>query len=152
METYEFTALIHKHEGMDAAYVEFPFDAEQEFGSRGQIKVRSTFDGAEYRGSLAKMGHHCHCLGITKEIRKKIGKSEGDMVHVVLRLDTDPRVVEPPEDLLAVMTEFPCALERFHKMSYTLQKECVAFINQAKKQDTRDRRIHKVILILTKGD
>ncbi len=152
METYEFTATILNHEGKDAAFVEFPFDAEKEFGSRGRIKVRATFDGVEYRGSLVKMGHPCHCLGITKDVRRRIGKTHGDTVHVVLRLDTEPRVVDPPEDFLAVMAEFPGTFDRFRKMSYTHQKELVAYICEAKKQETRDRRIHKAILHLTKGD
>lgn len=149
MKKYEFSAPILMHEGMDAAFVEFPFDVEKEFGSRGRVKVHASFDGVEYRGSLAKMGHPCHCLGITKEIRKKIGKTSGDIVQVILWQDTEPRVAELPDDLLAVLSEFPGLLEQFRKLSYTLQKELVAYINQAKKQETRERRINKAIDFLT---
>ena len=62
MKVYEFDAEIIKHEGIDGTYVEFPYAVEKEFGTRGQVKVWATFDGYEYRGSLANMGfHRCRC-------------------------------------------------------------------------------------------
>ncbi len=42
MQGYEFDAVIWKREGMDAAFIEFPFDVEKEFGAKGQVKVKAT--------------------------------------------------------------------------------------------------------------
>ena len=87
-----FTASIIQVEGMNAAYVEFPFDVEKIFGTRGQVKIKAIFDEkVEYRGSLANMGRNCHTLGLTKEIRGKLGKTFGDIVHVVLEQDMEIR-------------------------------------------------------------
>jgi len=41
---YEFNAIIQKVEGIDGAYIVFPYDLRQEFG-RGRLKVKATFDG-----------------------------------------------------------------------------------------------------------
>lgn len=82
--TYEFDALILKVPDIDGAYVEFPYDVRAEFG-KGRVKVRATFDGEPYDGSLVRMGTPGHIIGLRKEIRGKIGKQAGDMVHVTIR-------------------------------------------------------------------
>ena len=43
------------------------------------------------------------CVGLTQAVRKAIGKGPGDRVHVVLRQDDAPRLVEIPEDLAAIL-------------------------------------------------
>ena len=68
----EFEAVIQQAGNINGAYIEPPFDVEQVFGAK-RVKVRATFDGVEYRGSVVKMGG-CYMLGITQEMRKKIGK------------------------------------------------------------------------------
>lgn len=82
--TYEFTAEIKKVEGIDGAYVEFPYDVRQEFG-KGRVKVAATFDGVPYEGSLVKMNTPCHILGLRKDIRAQINKQPGDTVRVTIR-------------------------------------------------------------------
>jgi len=88
---YEFDAIIIKNPDMDAAYVEIPFDVKQEFG-KARVPVSATFDGEAYDGQLVKMGTPCHILGIRKDIRARIGKQDGDTVHVTL----EERTPEPP--------------------------------------------------------
>ena len=80
---YEFDALLHRVDDMDAAYVEFPFDVRKEFG-KGRVKVHTLFDGVPYEGSLVRMKTPCHIIGVRKDIRAKIGKQPGDTVHVVI--------------------------------------------------------------------
>ena len=78
---YEFDAIIIQNEDMDAAYVEVPFDIKAIFG-KGRLAVHATFDGVPYDGQIVKMGTPCFIIGVRKDIRKQIGKSFGDMVHV----------------------------------------------------------------------
>lgn len=80
---YEFDAEIKKVPDIDGAYIEFPYDVRAEFG-RGRVKVHAEFDGAPYDGSLVRMKTPGHIIGLRKDIRQKIGKQPGDMVHVVL--------------------------------------------------------------------
>lgn len=77
----EFDAIILQNDNMDVAYVEVPFDIKALFG-KGRLKVHATFDGVPYDGLMVKMGTPCYIIGIRKDIRKQIGKSFGDKVHV----------------------------------------------------------------------
>ncbi len=52
---YEYEATVQKVPGIDGAYVEFPYDVKEEFG-KGRVKVRATFDGEPYDGSIVNMG------------------------------------------------------------------------------------------------
>jgi hypothetical protein len=149
MKTYKFKTEIKKHPKVNSAYIEFPYSVEEEFGTKGQVKVRVEFNGYEYRGSLAKMGHHCHCVGITQEVRKTIDKEPGDFIQVVLTKDESPRVVEAPEDLAALFNNNLAAKKYFDDLSYTHKKEYVEWIVSAKKAETRERRLKKTIEMLT---
>lgn len=77
----EFDAVILQNDNMDAAYVEVPFDIKEIFG-KGRLLVHATFDGVPYDGQIVKMKTPCYIIGIRKDIRKQIGKSFGDPVHV----------------------------------------------------------------------
>ena len=148
LKVYEFDAEIKKQETTDATYVEFPYDVEAEFGVRGQVKVLAAFDGCEYRGSLAKMGHNCHILGMTQKIRASIGKKPGDIVHVVLRKDDEPRIVEVPEDFGRLLGDNMQAASFYNTLSYTNQKSYTDWITAAKKAETREKRLKESISML----
>jgi hypothetical protein len=87
---YEYDAVIKKVPDIDAAYVEFPFDVREEFG-KGRAKVRVTFDGEKYDGSIVNMGVKnadcsiCYIIGLRKDICAKIGKQAGDSIRVTVR-------------------------------------------------------------------
>ena len=80
-QTLEFDAIILQNGSMDAAYVEVPFDIRTLFG-KGRLLVHATFDGVPYDGQIVKMGTPCYIIGLRKDIRKQIGKTFGDTVHV----------------------------------------------------------------------
>lgn len=141
-EKISFNATIIQVEGMNAAYIEFPFSVEELFGVRGQVKVKAVFDRTvEYRGSLANMGRNCHTLGLTQEIRNKIQKTFGDTVFVELEKDTEVREVEVPEEVRYNLNKHPEAKEYFEKLAYTHRKEYINWITSAKKVETRDKRL-----------
>lgn len=79
-----FQATILQNEGMDAAYVEVPYDIKELFG-KGRLLVNATFDGIPYQGQVVKMGTPCYIIGVTRQIHRQIGKSFGDTVEVILR-------------------------------------------------------------------
>ena len=67
----------------------FPWDVRREFG-KGRVKIRATFDGAPYDGSIVNMGVKnpdgsvCWLIGVTKAVRKQIGKADGDVLRVTV--------------------------------------------------------------------
>jgi len=88
---YEYDALIRSSEiGKGGAYLPFPYDVRTEF-NKGRVKVHATFDDEPYDGSVVNMGVKnpngsiCYIIGITKEIRAKIGKQPGESVHVTIK-------------------------------------------------------------------
>ena len=86
---YTFDAVIHEIPEKGGAYVVFPWDIRQEFG-KGRVKVHAEFDGIAYDGSIVNMGvkdeqgNICYIIEVLKSIRRSLGKSEGDTVHVTL--------------------------------------------------------------------
>lgn len=88
-KTYEYEAVIRRVPDVDGAFVEFPFNIRAEFG-RGRVKVRATFDGEPYDGSIVNMGVKnddgsvCYIIGLRKDIRAKIAKQPGDTVKVTI--------------------------------------------------------------------
>lgn len=148
----KFKAIIRQNGNMNAAFVEFPFSTEELFGKKGQVKIKAIFDGkADYRGSLARMGSDCHILGLTQEVRKKLGKTFGDEVSVSLIEDKEERVVEIADDIASTFDENPQAKELFEKMSYTHKKEYIRWIDEAKKPETRENRKIKMIRMILDG-
>ncbi len=87
---YKYNSEIYEAQGKGGAYVKFPYDIREEFG-KGRVKVRVTFDGEVYEGSIVNMGVKntdgsiCYIIGIRKDIRGKIGKQIGDDVEVIVQ-------------------------------------------------------------------
>ncbi len=142
----KFIAEIKKHESIDGAYVEIPFDVEAVFGAK-RVKVKAWFDGVEYRGSIVRMGG-CFMLGITQALRKQIGKKPGDTVEVVVEKDEEERVIELTEDFTAALEQNPAVKEYFQSLSFTHKKEYSQWIASAKKTETRTIRIEKALQML----
>jgi len=148
-QKHSFKAIIQNADG-GGAYVEIPFDVEAAFGSK-RPKVKALIEGVPYRGTLTRMGTECHILGIRKEIREQIGKTFGDEIEITVEQDTEPRVVEIPRELAEAFEREKAAAEYFNSLSYSHQKEYVGYLTEAKKEETRARRIAQTIEMLKKG-
>jgi len=146
---HTFTATI-QNTGGGGAFVEVPFDVEQAFGSK-RPKVKAMIEGVPYRGTLVRMGTECHLLLILKEIREKVGKTFGDEIKITVEPDTEPRVVEVPPDFAKALGKEKAAQVYFNSLSYSHQREYVGYITEAKREETRTKRIDRTIEILKQG-
>lgn len=87
---YEFQAVIEPVPDKHGAFVRFPYDIRQEFGT-GRVKVLATFDGVPYSGSIVNMGVKnadgsiCYIIGVRKDIQQQMKKYVGDTIRVTIQ-------------------------------------------------------------------
>jgi Domain of unknown function (DUF1905)/Bacteriocin-protection, YdeI or OmpD-Associated len=143
--------LQNTNQGMDTAFVAIPFDVEKIYGTKGQVKVKATFDGHPYRGVMANMGAGCHQIGVGKEIRKSIGKKVGDSIMVTIEKDLEERVVDVPAELQRLLSKNSKAKSIYEALSFTNRKEYALWISSAKKPETRKMRLSKIVKKLLSG-
>lgn len=147
MRTYKFEAEIKKHDGKDATYIEIPFDVEKEFGAK-RVKVKAKFDSEEYRGSIVRMGMPCYIIGITKDIRNKIGKCYGDIISVEVEKDEEERIIDIPMEFEEKLKLNDLAYKFFKSLSYSQKRKYVQWISSAKKEETKQKRIEEALIKL----
>jgi hypothetical protein len=148
MRKYKFMAKIEAGDG-GGAYVLFPYDTEKEFATKGKVPVKATFDGVPYTGSLIKYSNPHHMLGVLKAIRQETGKGPGDTIEVVVWRDEEVRTLEVPAQFETLMKK-EGLLPFFEKLSYTHRKEYCRWITEAKREETRLKRLGKAIERLEK--
>ena len=152
MAVRKFKAILENPEKKgDIAFVTIPFDVPQVYGTKGQVKVKATFDGHAYRGVLANMGTGCHIIGVRKDIRQAIGKEVGDIVQVTIEKDEVERVVDVPDELKKLLSKNPKAKSFFDSLSFTNRKEYAVWISSAKKEETKEKRFKEVLPKLLAG-
>lgn len=143
---HEFDAVITKVNGKNASYITPPFDIQEVYGSK-RVKVKATFDGIPYIGSIVIMGGTT-MLGITQELRNQLNKSYGDTIHVTLEKDEEERVVELSDDIMNQLNSHPKAKAFYYRLSYSHKRQYVLWVESSKKEETRLTRIEKMILML----
>jgi len=120
-------------------YIPVTFDPKAVFG-KVRAPVRVTLNGHTFRSTIAAMGGP-PCIPLRKSNRDAAGLEGGETVQVEVALDTAKREVTPPADLMRGLRAAPPAWERWQELSYTHQREHVEAIDEAKKPETRSRRI-----------
>jgi hypothetical protein len=149
MKTYKFKAKIQAGD-RGGAYVLFPYDVEKEFGTKGRVPVNVTFDGISEKSGLFKYGYPQHFIGVSKAMREQIGKQPGDTVEIELWKDEEERTLDVPAEFQKLLKR-EGLLPFFERLSYTHRKEYCRWINEAKKEETRLRRLAKSVEMLRKG-
>jgi Bacteriocin-protection, YdeI or OmpD-Associated/Domain of unknown function (DUF1905) len=141
MTTRRFKAAIVREGPM--CYIPLPFDPAAVFG-KVRTPVKVTVNGYTYRSTIAAMGGP-PCVPLRKSNREAAGVDGGDTVMVRLELDTEPREVKPPADLVKALKAVPPAWERWQELSYSHQREHVEAVEEAKRPETRARRIERAV-------
>jgi bifunctional DNA-binding transcriptional regulator/antitoxin component of YhaV-PrlF toxin-antitoxin module len=148
MKKYTFTAKIIAGDGGGTGVL-FPYDTQEAFGTKGKVPIHATFNGVPYTGSLIKYGFPQHTLHLPKAIREQLGKVPGDTIEVVVWKDESERVLEVPPELAALLKK-ESLLPFFESLSYTHRKEYCRWITEAKKEETRSKRLEKAVDMLKK--
>jgi hypothetical protein len=141
-------ALIGRGPAGSWAHMPVPFSVPQVFGARGRLAVRGTINGVAYRSSIMPRGDGTHYMMVNQTIRAAAGAAVGDTVKVVMEPDTAERTVTVPADLEHALSQNATAGKVFAGFPYSHRKELVDWIEQAKKPETRARRIDKCLKML----
>jgi hypothetical protein len=142
----EGNAKIKQDKGSEVQYVDVWFDVEKTFGKK-RFKAKIWYDGHLYRGLMTKYAGS-YWLMMNKDVRSRVNKKAGAMVHVKVEEDMEERVIEIPKELQTLLDKNKKAKQVFDKLSFTHRKEYVQWILSAKKEETKKNRLEKCIQML----
>jgi Bacteriocin-protection, YdeI or OmpD-Associated/Domain of unknown function (DUF1905) len=128
----------------NATAVVVPATIMEALGSEARPLVVVSINGHTWRSRVALMCGQC-LIGISAANRAASGIAEADLIHVVLELDTEPRVVPEPADLAAALHKIPKARSAFDRLPFGLKRKLVRAIEDAKSPETRQRRVLKLV-------
>ena len=131
--------------------LDVPADVSDAFGLRGHVPVVGTADGVELTATLVPVGGGRHRLFLNAAVRGAIGKGAGDPVEVRIRLDRRDRTPETPPELQEALTAGG-ATAAWEALAPSRRKECLVWLANAKRDQTRAARIGRIVQIaLTEG-
>jgi hypothetical protein len=115
-----------------------------------RFPVVATVNGYTWRTSVARMGGE-FLVGLSREVRQGAGVEAGDEVEVTVELDVAPREVDVPEALAAALASDPQAETAFAALAFTHRKEYARWIADAKREETRQRRVQQALEMIRAG-
>jgi hypothetical protein len=147
---HRFKVKLFGMTGMDTAAFHPPFDVAETFGRKGRVPVKGTINGFPFRSSLMNMGEG-HMMVVNRQLRDGAKCKAGDTVAIALELDDAKRTVAVPAWLKKIIDADSKAKAAWPKLSFTHQKEYVREIVEAKREETRDKRVALMIRNLRTG-
>jgi hypothetical protein len=139
-----FSTTIMQGESKNTAGISVPAEVMASLGGSKKPSVKVSLNGYTYRSTIAVMGGK-FLIPLSQDHRESSGLSGGDQVEVTLELDLEPRTVEVPDDLRTALSVQQGAIEAFEALAFSKRKELVRQVNDAKTQETRDRRISGIV-------
>src|SRR5271165_5792754 len=144
---HKFKVKLFGQQDSSVAALKPPFDVVEVFQRKGRVPVKGTINGFPFRSSLMNMGDG-HMMVVNAELRAGAKCQAGDTVSVVLELDEEKRTGELPAYLKKIIAADPKAKAAWDKLAFTHQKEHVRAIEDAKRPETREKRIAAMLAML----
>jgi hypothetical protein len=138
MAAKRFTVELERV-GRTGTMFRVPFDLKEEFG-RARPPVKVTIRDHTWRTTPGVYGGVGHIV-VNRDVKAATGVDAPERVAVVMELDSAPRRVVVPKDLAAAFADHEDAKKAFAKMSFTHRREYVDWIEEAKRPETRARRV-----------
>lgn len=128
-------------------FVELPFDVKKEFG-KARLPVKVSINRFVFRSTIAIYGGKYY-VPVREDRQEAAGVKAGDIVEVIILPDTEVRSVEPPPELATALAKNGLARAQWEKLSYTHQRVHAEEILNAKRPETRARRVQRILEKLT---
>jgi len=149
----KFTAELRQH-GRTATGISVPREVVEGLGAGKKPPVTVTLRAPEvdhsYRTTVAPRGEE-FLVPVSAEVRAAAGVAAGDVLEVEVVLDTAPRTVTVPDDLVAALGDQPAARTFFDGLSYSHQRAYTLWIEDAKRPETRAARVSRAVEMLREG-
>jgi len=139
----EIAKFGNKSEKTGWSYIEIETSLAEKIkpGYRKAFRVKGKIDDVVIQGlALTPMGEGHFILALKAALRKQLKKEAGNKVHVILEEDVDFKI-DIPDDLEICLSEEPVWLERFMALAQSHRHYFINWINQAKTEFTRTKRI-----------
>lgn len=143
MTTQTFKARLEVANDVGGRFVQCPFDGRETYGE-ARPAVVGTVNGHPFRSRLMVYGGKTY-LGFTKQVREAADIQDGMTLKIVLERDTAPREVKVPDDLQRALDAEPALRDVFTKLSFTNRKEIAQALTEAKREETRARRLTQTL-------
>jgi hypothetical protein len=140
MPQHKFKVKLIGEPGKSTAALKPPFDVVEVFHTKARVPVKGTINGFPFRSSLMKMGAG-HMMAVNAQLRAGGNCKGGDTVDVVMELDEEERKVVLPASLKKIIASDPRTKESWSKLSFTHQKEWMRAIEDAKRPETKEKRV-----------
>ncbi len=140
----KFQTTIRQEPGKDHAGILVPPEVVDALGAGKRPLVVVTVGAHTYRSSIASMGGR-FLISMSAANRRAANVSGGDVVEVEVEVDSAPREVEVPEPLATELSRNRAAREAFDALSNSRKKRLTLPIQDAKSDETRQRRVAKAI-------
>lgn len=131
-------------DGKTATGIAVPDEIVSALGGGNRPRVRVALRGYSYQTTIARMRGR-FMFPVSAAVRAAAGVQAGDELDVEIELDTGPRELTIPSELSDALARDPRAQEAFERLSYTHRKRHVLAVQEAKTEETRQRRIAKAI-------
>lgn len=131
-------------DGKTATGIRVPEAIVEALGGGNRPRVRVTLAGYSYQTTVGRMRGE-FLFPVSAAVREQAGVAAGDEVEVGIELDTAPRELEIPAELAAALDGNASAREAFARLSYTNKKRHALAVAGAKTEETRQRRLAKIL-------
>ena len=148
-----FTAVLdHEDEGSGSTgFFEVPGEVVDTLGQgKKRIPVVATINGYDLRTTIAVYGGKYY-IPARKEVRAASGIRHGDRVTIHMRVDDAPREVEAPPELASLLEKDAPARAAWDKLSYSHKKEYAQWLTEAKREETKTKRLQQALVMLREG-
>lgn len=144
-----FSAVLQLN-GRTATGIRVPAEVLTAVGGGKRPKLRVTVRGYTYRTTVGSV-NGVAMLPVSADVRQAAGITAGDELDVTVEPDAEPREVPLPADLVAALDEHPEARQFYDSLSYSRQLAYVTWIEDAKRTETRSRRVAETVTLLVAG-
>ena len=145
----EFKAKLNGDESRKDASAAFtlPFDTRELWG-KAKVPVKVTINGYTWRSTVGNRGGIQYIV-VNAEARKNADVKAGDLVTIMLEPDAEKREIEIPLPLQMALGKK--LSQKLDALSFTHKKEFIVWYSDAKKDDTRGRRVERMKQMLSAG-